>query len=549
MECKVAEAKAEAVAHRARGISPVWILPLVAALVAGWLGYQSWQQRGAEVRIIFPDAAGIEANKTELRYREVAVGRVRSVNLTQDLQKVEVVAEVEPQLARRLSSHSRFWVVSPSVSTQGISGLSTLISGVYIGVDPGPEGGDPATRFQGSLEQVHVSSDTRGRRFRLRAESLGGLDAGSPVYYRQLPVGEVLGHKLSDRGNELLVDVFVQAPYHRQVTRNSRFWNISGASFKVGASGVEASLGPLRSLVAGGLAFDNPAEPDVSVMAEPGRIFQLHPNYQAVKEGLYTLEYYYRLLFRGSVRGLDVGAPVEFRGIPVGEVVAVRFSPDAPHRYAIEVRIALQPERLQAGELLDRNRFEEELEAWVARGLKAQLKTGNLLTGARFIEFVVDEEPGQVAFKEGRYPLLPTAEAPLDQLSRQLENLLARANEFPLERLGSELEKGLGDFNALLQELRQAQVASRLGSTLETATDSGLQLRRTLSRAETSLGHLDQTLGSLNQRLAPGAPLFYELEQMASRVAAASRALERLAQRLEQDPQALLFGRDDLEDD
>lgn len=534
----------QATTHRSSGISPAWLVPLVALVVAGWLGFQSWRERGVEIVITFDSAAGIEVNKTELRFKDVRVGVVRQLHLSDDLNEVRVTVEVDHAIADKLSSNSRFWVVTPKISASGISGLNTLISGVFLGVDPG-DPGTPLEEFEGSLTPLSVGSETEGTRFRLRADSLGSLSPGSPIYYREVPAGEVLDYQLLEGGRFVSLDIFVRAPYDRYVHRESRFWNVSGFGVELSDRGLKAQVSSLASVVAGGIAFDTPDDLINPQPAEEQQEFLLYPDEQAVSDGIYTLRYYYRLNFVGSVRGLNVGASVEFRGIPVGEVVSVRFAEPYDQQYSIDVLIAFEPERLQ-GPLQDYQVFHARLDELVAGGMKAQLKSGNLLTGALFVDLVMEPElPGQIVEVADRYPLLPTADAPLDQLSRQMTELLRKANEFPLEQLGQDLSASLSSLRAVLAEVEQQRLPLKLEQTLGEIDGVSGALRQTLAQTSNSLLQLASTLHTLEKTVAPDAPLVYELQQMAREVKQASVSFRRFTDELNRTPNALIFGKEE----
>ncbi|WP_210395252.1 intermembrane transport protein PqiB [Motiliproteus sediminis] len=535
----------DATVHRERGISPVWLVPLVAVLVAAWLGLQSWRERGVEVVINFESAAGIEVNKTELRFKDVRVGVVRRVQLSSDLSKVQVTAEVVPEIADRLSANSAFWVVSPKISASGITGLNTLISGVYIGVDPG-EPGETLDQFSGSLTPVRIDSDSAGSRYQLRANSLGSLNIGSPVYYREVPVGEVLDYELQADGSSVVIDLFVREPFNRHVHRESRFWNVSGFGVDISDRGVRAHMSSLTSLVAGGIAFDTPEDERDPVAATEGQSFILYPDRQAVNDGVYTLKYFYKLNFNGSVRGLNVGSPVEFRGIPVGEVVSIRFAESEGERIDIQVVVAFEPQRLHGDSLMNYQDFSDRLQRLVERGLKAQLKAGNLLTGALFVDLVFEpEDPGLVVVQQGDYPLLPTAEAPLDQVSRQFTQLLSKLNQIPLEQIGSDLGSSLSSLRVLLQELEQQEFAGELSAVVTNLNRSSGQLDVTLEQAERTFAQLQQTLGNLDETVARDAPIIYDVQQMIREVTQASRSIRQLTDQLNRRPNALIFGKEE----
>ncbi|MEY4588579.1 MAG: hypothetical protein RL497_655, partial [Pseudomonadota bacterium] len=237
-------------------LSPVWLIPLVALIIALWLAVNSWQEKGQEIEILLNAAAGIEVGKTQVRLKDVPVGKVSKMQLTADLSQVRLTVTLEREIAKHLSSNSRFWLVSPRISVAGVSNLGTLVSGVYIVMDPG-EAGTFSTHFEGLAEPPAIESSVKGTPFVLRADSLDSVDIASPVYYRQLKVGEVTGYKLSENGDAVEIRIFVKAPHDKLITHHSRFWNVSGFDINLGADGLKAQMASLVSFLGGGISFEN----------------------------------------------------------------------------------------------------------------------------------------------------------------------------------------------------------------------------------------------------------------------------------------------------
>src|SRR3954464_10861280 len=245
-----------AVGRRRRRFSVVWLVPLVAAAIAAWLAVTTLREKGPTVTIAFKTAEGLEAGKTKVRYKDVEVGTVEDVRLSDDLEGVVAVAELRKQADPFAAAGTRWWVVRPRVGASGVSGLGTLISGAYVGLDPGR--GERTLSFTGLEEPPPIASDVPGRRFALHGDGLGSVDQGSPVYYRGLRVGQVLGRPLDDDRRSFTFEIFVDAPHDRLPPATSRFWNASGIDVSVGAGGVEVATESLESILAGGVAFDTP---------------------------------------------------------------------------------------------------------------------------------------------------------------------------------------------------------------------------------------------------------------------------------------------------
>jgi paraquat-inducible protein B len=371
--------------EKRRRISLVWLIPLVAGAIALWLGYTTLQEKGPTITVVFDNAEGLEAGKTRIKYLNVDVGMVERVSLNDDLSHIVVTASLDRSMAEHLTAGARFWIVRPRVGFGGVSGLGTLLSGAYVEFDPGA--GAPKTDFVGLAEPPPITSRVPGTRFVLRTNKLGSIGRGAPVYYRDLAVGRVLGYELAKDERELIVNVFVDAPNDRLVRSSSRFWNASGLDVSLGADGVEIAMESIESLLAGGIAFDTP---DIGQPGEPAAAeaeFPLFASLRDVTEAGYTQRIPYLVHFDGSVRGLRAGAPVEFRGIRIGSVTDVRLELDArSDSVRIPVTIEIEPQRIAVVQGTADAQPYEVMAALVERGLRAQLKSGNLLTGELLVD-------------------------------------------------------------------------------------------------------------------------------------------------------------------
>src|SRR3954470_11080304 len=303
----------EAAVERGRRLSVVWLVPLVAGAIAVWLAVTTLREQGPTVSIVFKTAEGLEAGKTKVRYKDIDVGTVQDVRLSDDLKEVVAVAELRKQAEPFMAEGTRWWVVRPRVGASGVSGLGTLISGAYIGLDPGQ--GRHALSFTGLEEPPPMTSDVPGRRFALHADGLGSVDQGSPVYYRGLRVGRVLGRTLDENRRSFTFTVFVDAPNDRLVRDTSRFWNASGVDVSVGANGVSVATESLQSILAGGVAFDTPGVEAPSEEAAADRAFHLFESRRKVDEPVITERVPYLVEFGGSVGGLHAGSPGLFSSV------------------------------------------------------------------------------------------------------------------------------------------------------------------------------------------------------------------------------------------
>ncbi|MBW2336898.1 MAG: MCE family protein, partial [Deltaproteobacteria bacterium] len=418
-------------------ISIVWIVPLVAVLIGGWLVFKALSEKGPMISITFKSAEGLEAGKTKIKYKDVELGQVETIKLSEDLSEVVVTAELVKQADSFLSVNTRFWIVRARVGVSGISGLGTLFSGAYITLDPGKPG-NKTHHFKGLEQPPLVTADLPGRHFLLKADSRGSLDIGTPVYYRKIQVGQVVAYHLVEDGRTVLFKVFINA----HVYQNTRFWNASGIDFKLDAQGVRVDTESLTSILIGGIGFGNPQVEAPGPPAQAEALFRLFKNMDEAKERTYLVKTKSILYFDESVRGLTIGAPIEFWGIQMGQVIDVKLVFDRQKKdFRIRVLVETETERFyEAGFIGDDVERKQLFESLLKKGFRAQLKTGNLLTGSQIIimDFFPDAPPAELTY-EGNYPVFPTVPTPMEEISTKFMHILEKIDNLPLEQIGNDL--------------------------------------------------------------------------------------------------------------
>jgi paraquat-inducible protein B len=511
-----------------RTVQLVWLIPLVAALVGGWLAVKSVLDRGPVITISFKSAEGLEAGKTKLKYKDVEVGLVNSVALSPDLSRVIVTAEMGKSAGPHLVEDTRFWVVRPRVSGGSVSGLGTLLGGSYIGVDIGT-----STReirdFTGLETPPVFTSNAPGREFVLRSENIGSLDYGSPVFFRRLQVGQVAAYELNKDGSGVTLKIFVNAPYDQYVNANTRFWEASGIDFKLDASGVEINTQSLVSIAIGGIAFQTPATSAVLPPAEPNSAFNLFNNRAEAMKRPDSIIDTYVMVFNESLRGLAPGAPVDFRGIVVGEVVSVNTYIDPVTTVlSFPVEINIYPERFSSRSLTGSKSgrmFKDRkvaIDILTARGLRAQLRTGNLLTGQLYIalDFFPDAPKTKVDWAK-KPPELPTVAGTAEDLRAAVGSIARKLDKMDFEAIGANLQETLKSTNKLIQRL-DTELAPEAHAMMEEA-------RRAMASVERSV--------------EAKSPLQQDTREALREIARAAQAFRNLADYLEQHPEALLRGK------
>jgi paraquat-inducible protein B len=534
------------VQSRFRQFSIVWIVPLVAALIGAWLIYKAQSEKGPIITITFQTAEGLEAGKTKIKYKDVDLGQVQKISLSPDLTQVVVTAKLLKQAEDLVSENTRFWVVRARINVSGVSGIGTLFSGVYIGMDPGKPG-KPSRRFAGLEEPPIVTADLPGRHFVLKAEKRSSLDTGSPVYFRQIRVGQVVGYQLAEDGQSVTIGVFINSPYHRFVYKNSRFWNASGLDLSIGAEGVQLNTESMVTMLVGGISFDVPSYLETEGPAAADQVFNLYENYTASQEKTYLVKNYWVLYFAGSVRGLSPGAPVEFRGIKIGKVVDIKLEFDTRGRdFRIPVLVEMEAERfIPTSELAQEEERRTILDFLVEKGLRAQLKIGNLITGQQLVSFDIfpNAPRRQIAWNDP-YPQFPTVPTPIEEISSQVSHILTKLDKMPLEQIGNdlrdtvrstkqlmgapELQEAARNLNGILMETQQLIGELRTGVTPDIAA--------TLSQAKQSLAAVETILNE-------DAPLQVNINNALVELTAAARSLRALTDYLERHPEALIYGK------
>lgn len=485
------EIPAAVVSEERKGLSMVWLLPVVALMLGGWLVYKTYAEKGPEIVISFKTADGIEEGKTPVKLKDVKVGRVETVSFSRDLSEVLVTVSMSKSTQAYLTDKTRFWVVRPRVGAGEVSGLGTLVSGAYITMDP-DDTGEPQDTFSGLEKPPVITADRVGTSYRLEAATVGSLSVGSPVYFRQIAVGEITEYHLSEDHKYVELGVFIESPHDRFVKRSTRFWNASGVDVTLDASGVKLDLESIVSLFSGGITFDTPDEGIDALRAETGHVFKLYANREQSREQPITETTTFALRFAGTVRGLDVGAPVEFRGIRIGTVKAIELGPDPDGKGSLVpvVLIDFEPQRMLAYSTVkgsdeastDREKLLSDTVARVRRqvdefGLRARLQTGNLVTGRLFvdIDFHPDAPPAMVAEHLG-YPEIPTVPSSLEGILGGIQQILDKLDK-------ADLQETVANLNQLMTS------TSRLMVVLEKdAPRLSADMRTTLDEARTVLG-------------------------------------------------------------
>jgi paraquat-inducible protein B len=526
--------------RRRRRLSRVWIIPLVACLVAAWLGFTTFSERGPTVRIIFRTGEGLEAGKTRVKHNDVELGVVERVELSEDLSHVIVTAQMNKIASTHLNAGTRFWVVRPRLSISNFSGLETLVSGAYVEMDPGE--GEASREFVGLEDPPVVRADVPGREYILTTDRLGSIGPGSPIYFRSINVGQVLGYDFSEAGRDIQIHAFIRSPYDKEVYNGSRFWNDSGITISAGASGFKFQMESLQAVLAGGIGFDTPDPVRVGEPSKEGAIFHLYPDRETVLESSYVQRVPFLLQFDASVHGLEVGAPVEFRGIKVGNVTDIHLEYETNGDIRIPVTVDFEPQRVQrAGLSADSPSAEarvlQVMSELVSRGLRAQLKLSSLITGQLIVsfDFFPDAPPAKITFV-GKIAQLPTVPSDIEALTTSLQTILKKVAALPLDDL-------VHDVRDFMQSLRAVTDAPELRESIRNLSKTLGDADKTLAIADDTMKQVDTALASVTSGYGGESQVRTEIVDLLRQLQETAKSVKLLTDYLEQHPESLLRGK------
>jgi paraquat-inducible protein B len=535
-------------------VSLAWLLPLFAIAFAIALLWQNIVERGPLVRIQFAEAGGVIAGQTRIRRNDVDVGTVEAVQLADNLNSVVIEARLDPLVAPFIDADTRFWIVNARVNTTEISGLSTLLSGSYIGIDWDEVEGEPQREFVGLEEQPLTPRGTPGRRLTLTSEEAGYVYVGSPVFFRQIEVGRVERRRLSSDATQVLFDIFIEEPYHLHIYPESRFFSVSGLEGNLGADGISVRVESISAFFTGGIGFSNPANVgDLEPLERDGARFRMYDGRKAAQESIFQGEederFRFQARFQGSVKGLRRDAPIEYNGIRIGRVADVSIimpsnAGDPPEAVAT---LQLQPRQL-GFDSVSRDALLAGLDRLIAGGLRVQLASGNLLTGTLIVKLVTDSSaPAANLIRDAEpFPEIPTTASNIEAVTRDVEQLVSQLASLPLDEL-------VGSATGLFADLRALVSSPEVGGLPASLAESLDSLARTVEGVESAVTGLPALVEALTeasrnaddvlQGLSPDSEIYIELSSTARELRAAARSIADFARVLEENPNAVFTGR------
>lgn len=547
-------------AERRRRISLIWAIPAVTALIAAWLAWDTWSSRGPRIDIRFDAAAGLQVNQSRIRHRDVVLGVVEKIALTPDRRYVLVTARMAREAEPLLTDKTAFWIVKPRFSAGSISGLETLFSGAYIELEVSGDGGEQVRQFVGLEDPPILRSTVPGHTYQLKSKRVGSLNPGSPILFRDLEVGQILGWDIGAMASDVTIHAFVRAPYDRYVHTGSVFWNASGATLQLSGNGLKFQIDSPRALVLGGVAFETTERAEDTPVAREAHPFDLYADRDAAEAASFGRSVKFVTWFAGSVAGLRVGAPVTLHGIRIGAVTGVALSYDpGTDDVSVAVRYEIEPDRIARRDLPLGDGLDRAMRDLVAKGLRVSLESGSLLTGSKQLTMeIVPNAPEAALGKIGDTFVLPRIDGDTGDLAASAASLVQRLHAIPFEQIGDNLNKALAGANGTINDPKLRQALAALTDTLTAARalivslDKGMgpvlkRLPELAADLDRTVKHAGNLAASLDDTRGPGTQLGRDVARLMAQLTDAARSIRLLADTLNRHPEALIRGRADQE--
>jgi len=530
-------------------VSAVWIIPILAAIIAVAIAVQRIINEGPTITITFNTATGIEAGKTFIKYKSVNIGQVTKISLSKDYKKVVVTAKMEKNVQKLLVKDAKFWLVQPQISVKGISDVDTILLGNYIGFEVG-QSSTSQKDFKALNAPPLVVQSESGKRFTLVAPNFDSLDIGSPLYYRHVQVGRVVGYVLKEDGSSVEIQIFVNAPYDRHVKNETRFWKDSGIDMSINAGGFSLKTQSITSLLMGGISFEDPhIVSENNPPAQDGTTFSLFENMTAAMTNYDHIAVKYIIYFRESIRGLVANAPVTFYGIEIGKVASVGLDLEggtSKRGVSSRVDIVIHPERFikQVKTSLTEGTGEESkrichifFKKLVDRGLRAQLRVGNILLGQRFValDFFPHAAPATLNEKE-KIPRFPETTSEMVDIEEKMNRFLVKVESLPIDAIGKNMEETLDTINKAVIDIHK--VTTRFDAEIMPEAKQTMEdLRKAIAAAESILKKGERDL------ISQDAPMHQKFHEALQEIAKAARTISSFTEYLERNPSAIFRGK------
>lgn len=535
-------------------LSAVWLIPLLAAIIGAWLLAQNLRNKGPEITLLIDNAEGIEVNTTAVRILNVDVGRVTRVRLLPNQKGVELTARLTKDVEDLMREDTQFWIVKPRIDQNGITGLGTLVSGSYLAFQPGVSEKEASEFKVLDLPPVTALGQS-GVRLYLSGKNSKMLGVGSPILYESHIVGTVEHAKFNPTTQMVDYTIFIHSPNESLLSSNSQFWLESGIHIRTDGTGVSINTPPLSAILSGAIAFHTPRyHADSQKAVQNGDTFRIFDNRKELESQAGERTLYYVVFFDSSVRGLEIGAPVEYRGMKIGTVADMPYFDESDNLKLfqsglIPVRLRLEPHLMESGGGNQRNVVRESREYWqneiqaaLNRGLTASIANNNLILGSKMIELSDASGNADGVLKpareyHGHTVIASQSGGGLADLQAQIGKLLNKFNALPLD-------KTMGELNGSLKELRQTLKSAQtlLASTHQTMNSANKlmnkpQTQQIPNEINKSLRELRQTL----QGVSPQSPMYQDVQQTLQSIDQTLKDVKPLVDTLKAQPNALIF--------
>ncbi len=517
-------------------ISKVWFIPIVAVLIGSWMIYQTRANLGPLITIYFETAEGIDINKTSIKLRDITIGKVVDLQLNDEFDGIKITARLEKNTEKLLKVDTEFWVVKPRIGNGGISGLSTLLSGAYIELSPGvlkESKGD----FVGLENPPVTALGTPGLYITLDSSSHSALAIGDPVIFRGIQVGRIEYVHFNVDERTVYYDTFIESPYDKLVTSNTRFWNISGLGFDLSADGIQVQVGSIETLMGGGVTFDVPENLPKGEIITERAFFTIYATKKDVLLKQFKNAQQFILLFSQSIRGLSPGAPVEYKGVRIGSVVRTDIDyPDMGNlldkKTLIPILIEIEPARMGLKDIPEEvAKVKSAVMQMIANGLHGFISSGSLLTGSKYIEiqYVSDTMVPEQIYSG--YQVIPTAASELDNLLEKLDSILGTIDNLSLGTLIDNAGGAMGEMKMAMENFSKVFV----------------QVESILKRPESEhlISSLNQTLLSFDQLakdFSGGSKTHQDIQNMITAMEKMVKELTPILSQINHQPNSLIFG-------
>jgi len=533
-------------------VSPIWILPFIALFVGIWMVYQYQNAKGEEIFIRMPHAEGIITGKTHIKVRSVNMGIITDVKLSDDRKYVMARAEIDKRYKNLLTEDAKIWVVKPRVDQAGITGLNTLLSGVYLEFSPGSLE-DTSSYFKLLDEPPLIANDIQGGRFNLLSRDSEVIEVGTGLYYKGYKVGQIETAHFDWQEQTMRYQIFIKAPFQNLVTFNTVFWVNSGLEVDLSADGINIKTGSLSKMLKGGISFTVPEREKAGDMVTAGHIFSLSKNYKKALEQRYFLYDYFVIQFEQSIRGLNPGAPVEYRGIRIGTVVespAMLIVDDKPAYFSTEdtrvpVLIKVEYKRIFHNAKVSQDFWQSNLTTWLNKGMRASLKPGNLITGALYVDLdIYADAPAYKTESIANYPILPSISSGFSVLTNQVSEVLTKFNKLNIEGSLSQFEKAMSEYEIL---------ATKVGGLLSDNKTQAIpeNFNQTMAQVTQSMAQFDQTMKQFRKTMSDyeeGSQVYNEMKSTMAELKQLSQELQPFTKSLNEQPDMLIFDKNNISD-